>query len=63
MRYNVFWRKSKSGHAHLLALSHNYIDDVQGADQEETLNSRVVADWGGRVVSMFSQAEEVLENR
>ena len=43
---------------HSLGLVPNGGDDIQGADQAETLSGKIVADWGGRVASVFSQAEE-----
>ena len=60
---NVFWGKSKSGRAHSLGLGPNDGDDIRGADRAETPGSRIVADWGGGVVSMFSQVEEDVDTR
>ena len=54
----IFWGKSESGCAHSLALPPDDGDDVGGAEQAETLNSRVVSGYGGRITSMLSQAEE-----
>ena len=54
----IFWRKSKYGRAHLLALRPDDGDDVGGADRTETLRGRVVANCGYRITSMLSQAEE-----
>ena len=39
------------------------VDDIWGTDRAETLISRIVADSGGGVVSMFSQAEEDVDAR
>ena len=58
VRPNVLWGKSKSGRSHLLGLGPDDGDDIQGADQADTLSSRIVDDWGGGSVSMFLQAEE-----
>ena len=55
---NVFWGKSKSGRAHLLVPSPDERDDIQGADQVDTLSGRIVAAWGSGFASMFLQAEE-----
>ena len=61
VRTNVFWGKSKSGHAHSLGISPDDGDDIRGSDQAETLSGRIVSDWGGGVASMFSQADEYVD--
>ena len=61
VRSGIFWGESKSGHAHSLALRPDDGNDVGSADRAETLSGRVVANWGGRVASMFLQAEEDVE--
>ena len=58
VRPNIFWGESKSGRAHSLGIGLDYGNDVRGANRAETPSSRIVADWGGRSASMFSQAEE-----
>ena len=58
VRAYVFWGESKSGRAHLLALRSDDGDDVGGADRADTLRGRVVADCGGRITSMCSQAQD-----
>ena len=63
MRTNVFWGKSKSGRVHSLALRPDDGDDIRGADQTETLSGSVVAEFGGRVASMFLQVEEDVDAR
>ena len=63
MRPNVFWGKSESGRANSTGISPYDGDDVWGADQAESLSGRIVADWGGDRVSVFSQGEKDVDAR
>ena len=60
---DVFRGESKSGRTHLIELRPDGGDDVLGAEIAETLSGRLVADCGGRVTSMFLQAEEDVDVR
>ena len=57
VRPNVFCGKYNSGRAHSPGLGPDNGDDIQGADQAETLSGRIVAYWSGGVEYMFLQAE------
>ena len=58
VRTDIFWGYSKYEKTHSFALQSDDVDDVLGADREETLRRRVVADCGSQVTSMLLQAEE-----
>ena len=60
---DVFWGESKSGRAHSLALRPEDNDDDGGADQAETLRSRVVSECDGRITAMLPLAEEDVDTR
>ena len=56
--FNVFWSKYESGCSNSNGLVQEECDDVQCADQAETLSCRIVADMGGSRAPMFSHVEE-----
>ena len=60
---DVFWGESESGRAHSLSLRPEEGDDGGGAYRADTLRGRLVADCGGRITSMFTQAEEDVGTR
>ena len=51
------------GRAHSMGLNPEDGDDIQGANQANPLVVRIVADWGGGVVSVFLQAEGDVDGR
>ena len=54
VRTNIFCGKSKCDRSHLLGLSPDDGNDIQGAIRAETLRVRIVSDWGGGVASVLS---------
>ena len=63
VRSDVFWCKAKSGCSDQNGLSRKDRDDVQGADQSEPLNGRIVADRGGSWAPIIVHTEEYVDPR
>ena len=59
----IFWRKSKYGRAHLLALRPIEGGDDGGTDRAETMRGRLFSDCDSQITAMLPLADEDFDAR